>query len=139
MINFKHRTYSEDEGLDKSAFLSFLTDLNGYTIKCKILHWAAPKNDIHARLDEFYEILAEYSDAFAEGFMGILGKFGPRDVGCSVSSATSAMELVSDIEERVTDFYDSLPDDVKFKGINSDLDSFIQDIQKYKYLFSLCV
>lgn len=41
-------------------FINFLNRLEGWKTKCKNLHWAAPKKNIHVYLDEFLEILSEY-------------------------------------------------------------------------------
>ena len=55
-------------------FINFLNQLEGWKTKCKNLHWAAPKKNIHVYLDEFLNILSDYQDGLAEGYMGILGK-----------------------------------------------------------------
>lgn len=34
-------------------FINFLNQLEGWKTKCKNLHWAAPKKNIHVYLDEF--------------------------------------------------------------------------------------
>lgn len=59
-------------------FIDFLNQIEGWKTKCKNLHWAAPKKNIHVYLDEFLEILSDYQDSLAEGYMGILGKMQPN-------------------------------------------------------------
>ena len=34
-------------------FINFINKLEGYKTKCKNLHWAAPKKNIHVYLDDF--------------------------------------------------------------------------------------
>ena len=58
-------------------FIDFLNQIEGWKTKCKNLHWAAPKKNIHVYLDEFLEILSDYQDSLAEGYMGILGTILP--------------------------------------------------------------
>lgn len=41
-------------------FIDFLNQIEGWKTKCKNLHWAAPKKNIHVYLDEFLEILSDY-------------------------------------------------------------------------------
>ena len=135
MITFKQKEYSN---ADVEVFHSFLSELNGFVVKCKILHWAASKNDIHTRLDEFHEILGDYQDALAEGFMGILGKIEASEIGCVLPDTNEPGEFIRLVESRTSAFHDLIPESVEFKGILSDNESFIQNIQKYKYLFSLC-
>ena len=38
-------------------FIDFLNKIEGQKTKCKNLHWAAPKKNIHVYLDEFLEFL----------------------------------------------------------------------------------
>ena len=59
-------------------FINFLNQLEGWKTKCKNLHWAAPKKNIHVYLDEFLDILSDYQDGLAEEYMGILGKMQPN-------------------------------------------------------------
>lgn len=54
-------------------FINFLNRLEGWKTKCKNLHWAAPKKNIHVYLDEFLEILSKYQDSLAEEYQGLLG------------------------------------------------------------------
>ena len=61
-------------------FINFLNQLEGWKTKCKNLHWAAPKKNIHVYLDEFLDILSDYQDGLAEGYMGILGKMLLREL-----------------------------------------------------------
>ena len=56
----------------------FLSKLEGFKTRCKNLHWAAPKNDVHIRLDEFLEYIDAFEDSIAEGTMGIIGKNRPE-------------------------------------------------------------
>ena len=58
----------EDPNMNPSEFfISFLNRLEGWKTKCKNLHWAAPKKNIHVYLDEFLSILSDYQDSLAEG------------------------------------------------------------------------
>lgn len=52
-------------------FIDFLNQIEGWKTKCKNLHWAAPKKNIHVYLDEFLEILSDCQDSLAEGCMDI--------------------------------------------------------------------
>ena len=56
----------EDPNINPSEFfISFLNRLEGWKTKCKNLHWAAPKKNIHVYLDEFLSILSGYQDSLA--------------------------------------------------------------------------
>ena len=135
MIKFKQKQYSQE---DRHVFLSYLSTLNCFLCRGKNLHWAAKGKDIHEYLDDLHEIIGKFQDAIAEGYMGILGQMGPLDVQyveCNEEDPTKYIESL--LSETLT-FYKRIPEDSEFKGISGETESFIQDVQKYKYLFSLC-
>lgn len=119
-------------------FIGFLNQLEGWKTKCKNLHWAAPKKNIHVYLDEFLDILSDYQDRLAEGYMGILGKMQPNVIKGTTSDALNAIDLIEEIKAGTLSFYDKIPQETIYKGITSECETFIQNINKYKYLFGLC-
>lgn len=119
-------------------FINFLNQLEGWKTKCKNLHWAAPKKNIHVYLDEFLNILSDYQDSLAEGYMGILGKMQPNAIKGTSSEALNAFDFINEVKTATIAFYDKIPQDTIYKGIISECETFIQNINKYKYLFSLC-
>lgn len=119
-------------------FIDFLNKLEGWKTKCKNLHWAAPKKNIHVYLDEFLEILSDYQDGLAEGYMGILGKMQPNFIKGTPSEVLNAFDFISEVKYGTIDFYKKIPEDVIYKGIASECETFIQNINKYDYLFHLC-
>lgn len=121
-----------------SIFIGFLNKLEGWKTKCKNLHWAAPKKNIHVYLDEFLSVLSDYQDGLAEGYMGILGKMQPNVIKGVPSDALNAIDFIEEVKAATLDFYKSIPEDIVYKGITSECETFIQNINKYKYLFSLC-
>lgn len=129
----------EDSNIAPSElFISFLNRLEGWKTKCKNLHWAAPKRNIHVYLDEFLNILSEYQDSLAEGYMGILGKIQPNAINGISSDTLNAMDFIDEVKLGTILFYDKIPHETIYKGITSECETFIQNIMKYKYLFSLC-
>ena len=119
-------------------FISFLNQLEGWKTKCKNLHWAAPKKNIHVYLDEFLDILSDYQDGLAEGYMGILGKMQPNVIKGTASDSLNAMDFIEEVKAGTLSFYDKIPQETVYKGIASECETFIQNINKYKYLFELC-
>lgn len=135
MTQFKQKTYSEG---DKTIFLNFIGILAGFIVQTKNLHWAAPKKNIHVYLDEFHDILGDYQDALAEGYMGILGQMGPNDVPYKECRDDNANSFIENVLTATKEFYGQIPEGSEFKGITGETESFIQNINKYNYLFHLC-
>lgn len=120
-------------------FLDYINKLEGWKTKCKNLHWAAPKNNVHVRLDEFLVVISDYQDTVAEGIMGVLGiHLGPNDVAGNPGNASNALQLVSEIKQETLDYYSRIPDDPLYSGLKSECETFIQNVNKFDYLFSLC-
>lgn len=118
-------------------FIDFINRIEGWKTKCKNLHWAAPKKNIHVYLDEFLDILSDYQDGLAEGYMGICGKMQPNVVKGIPSNALNALDFLSEVRTGTTEFYNKIPQEVIYKGIVSECETFIQNINKYNYLFRL--
>ena len=119
-------------------FISFLNQLEGWKTKCKNLHWAAPKKNIHVYLDEFLVILSDYQDGLAEGYMGILGQMQPNVIKGTASNTLNAIDFIEEVKVGTLSFYDKIPQEIIYKGITSECETFIQNINKYRYLFGLC-
>lgn len=129
----------DDSGTTTSDFfINFLNRLEGWKTKCKNLHWAAPKKNIHVYLDEFLGILSDYQDSLAEGYMGILGRMQPNVIKGISSDTLNAIDFINEVRGATIVFYDKIPQETVYKGIASECETFIQNINKYKYLFELC-
>lgn len=120
-----------------NVFLYFINVMEGWKTRCKNLHWAAPKKNVHVYLDDFLEILSDYQDTVAEGYMGILGKMHPHSVNGIACNALNAMEIIEEIRTKTLSFYNSIPSESIYVGLKSETETFIHNINKYKYLFSL--
>lgn len=119
-------------------FINFLNQLEGWKTKCKNLHWAAPKKNIHVYLDEFLDILSDYQDGLAEEYQGLLGHMQPNAIKGVESSSLNAIDFVSEVKQGTLKFYSRIPEGIEFSGIKSECETFIHNILKYKYLFELC-
>ena len=135
MIQFKQKEYSYE---DRHVFLSFLSVLNGFLCRGKNLHWAAKGKDIHEYLDDLHEIIGKFQDAIAEGYMGILEQMGPLDVQYVECNEEDPNRYIDQLLSETLTFYNRIPAGAEFKGISGETESFVQDVQKYKYLFGLC-
>lgn len=130
---------SPEQVLDKTEiFLTFINRLEGWKTKCKNLHWAAPKKNIHVYLDEFLTILSDYQDSLAEEYQGLLGHMQPNAVKGTPSEVLNALDMILEIKIETLKFYETIPTGVEYSGIRSECETFIHNVLKYKYLFELC-
>lgn len=119
-------------------FINFLNQLEGWKTKCKNLHWAAPKKNIHVYLDEFLSVLSDYQDGLAEEYQGLLGHMQPNVIRGIGSNTLNAIDFIKEVKERTEEFYNKIPEGNSYVGIKSECETFIHNILKYKYLFELC-
>ena len=119
-------------------FINFLNQLEGWKTKCKNLHWAAPKKNIHVYLDEFLSVLSDYQDSLAEEYQGLLGHMQPNVIKGIGSNTLNAIDFIKEVKERTEEFYNKIPEGNSYVGIKSECETFIHNILKYKYLFELC-
>lgn len=123
---------------NNNIFLDFINIMEGWKTKCKNLHWAAPKKNIHVYLDDFLNIISDYQDTLAEGYMGIMGKMSPNAIKGIASNTSNALEFIEEVRTATLSFYESIPTEPIYVGIKSETEVLIQNINKYKYLFGLC-
>ena len=129
----------EDPNVNPTEFfINFLNRLEGWKTKCKNLHWAAPKKNIHVYLDEFLEILSDYQDSLAEEYQGLLGHMQPNAINGTPSDTLNAIDFIMEVKMSTCKFYEAIPEGVNYAGIRSECETFIHNILKYKYLFELC-
>ena len=130
---------SEINGNSTDLYINFLCQIEGWKTKCKNLHWAAQNDSIHRRLDDLADVLSSYQDALAEDYMGINGRVRP-DILIGISSnAIEPNTFISEIIENTLSFYSQIDSSVVYAGIKSETETFIHNLNKIKYLFSLCI
>lgn len=127
---------SSDEN-PSQFFIRFINLLEGWKTKCKNLHWSAPKNNIHVRLDEFLGVISDYQDSLAEEYQGLLGHMQPNVVKGTPSNVLNAIDFINEVKAGTTKFYENIPEGTLYAGIRSECETFIHNILKYKYLFEL--
>lgn len=119
-------------------FINFLNQLEGWKTKCKNLHWAAPKKNIHVYLDEFLDVLSDYQDGLAEEYQGLLGHMQPNVIKGTPCDCLNAIDFINEVKSNTYKYYNNIPEGTSYAGIKSECETFIHNILKYKYLFELC-
>ena len=128
----------EEEITGSQFFINFLNQLEGWKTKCKNLHWAAPKKNIHVYLDDFLSVISDYQDSVAEDYQGILGHMAPNAIKGISCDCLNAIDFIKEVSIKTEEFYNKIPQDTCYVGIKSETETFIHNVFKYKYLFELC-
>ena len=127
----------EEEITGSQFFINFLNQLEGWKTKCKNLHWAAPKKNIHVYLDDFLSVISDYQDSIAEDYQGILGHMAPNAIKGIPCDCLNAIDFIKEVSVKTEEFYNKIPQDTCSVGIKSETETFIHNVFKYKYLFEL--
>ena len=62
----------------------------------------------------------------------------PNAIEGTKSNSLDAYSFIAEVKAGTIAFYDKLPKETIYKGIASECETFIQNINKYDYLFHLC-
>ncbi len=135
---------SEEEVELFRFFSNYVNILEGIKTQIKNVHWASlklpnrGKRGAHLYLDDFLEVIADFQDLVAESAMGITGvSFEFNTVHGIPFSATSTQELMKYIQQKTKEFYEGIPDTTVCAGIKSEVETFILNINQYKFRFML--
>lgn len=141
IINKKEKNQEE-------FFLDYINFLEGIKTHCKAMHWGIANVDVkskrgaHIYLDDFLKIISDYQDMIAETTQGIFGNYITLNniKGKSVPQgvAENPHDFCQWLQNNVINFYNSL-NLLCLVGIKSETETFIKEIQKYNYLFNLCI
>ena len=82
-------------------------------------------------------VLQDYQDSLAEEEMGIYGRMLPNVIEGTTSLSINAKEFIREVRTKTLTFYEKIPSDSLHAGIKSECETFIHNINKYMYLFSL--
>ena len=108
-----------------------------------VLHWSAkklPNSDkrgAHLYLDDFLGVVSDFQDTVAESSQGQYGVMDTNAVSGVPFQCSSPKELMNYVEERTAAFYISIPEGPISSGVKSETETFIKNVEKYKYLFDL--
>lgn len=138
--------------VQEKFFLDYINFLEGIKTHCKAMHWGiihiadiTNKQSAHIYLDELLDIISDYQDMIAETTQGAIGNYITINniKGKSIpieEVASTPHNLCQYLLNNVFTFYESSEvNSSYFAGIKSETETFIKNIQKYNYLFSLCM
>lgn len=92
------------------VYINFLCRIEGWKTRCKNLHWAAPKKNIHTYLDEFLDVLSKYQDSLAEDIMGITGqRLNPTCIKGTFCSTNNATDFINQVNTVTLIFFNKIP------------------------------
>lgn len=123
----------------KKEHIEYINFIEGIKTTIKNTHWSSVNNSEHIRMDEFADIIAEYEDTIAEEFQGIEGQIEDNEINPLSYTYSNPKKLLNDVKAKTIELYKTLENDIEYIGVRSEIESFIHEINKYKYLFKLAL
>lgn len=122
----------------KSNILRIINQLEGYKVAIKNLHWSAGNMSEHKLCDDIASGISEYEDKIAEIAQGMYGQIVYNQVKPVRYSIEGTEKMLKSMLKDVARFNQTLNGRYE-KGLASETDSFIGEIEKYLYLIRICV
>lgn len=120
--------------MDKQV-LKFVEKLEGFKTACQNAHWDSPNMSQHELLDKIGDSIAEFEDKVAEVEQSIHGKLKVNKLKPAPYKMKSREGFILDIINETKRFYKRLKGD-DYIGMRSDCESFISEMQRYRYLMT---
>lgn len=124
----------------KKYILDYINKLEGGKTNIKQLHWNAKNLPQHQLCDDIAEKIAEHQDKISEVEQSISGKFKIGELKGTTAPTSSLMGFIKAIISDAKDFYAKLQNEGdEYIGMRSDVESFLSDMQRFKYLADFTV
>ena len=122
----------------RSNILNYINKLQSYKTAIKNLHWSAKKMSEHKLLDDIADSVAENQDEIAEIAQGIFGKIKVNELKPRRYKITDSRKMIEDLTKDTKEFHSTI-NSKELIGLRSVVESFIGELNKFKYLMVMCV
>ena len=127
--------------MKRYKFLNILGTLNGYKQAVKTCHWNETESmNKHEQLDNLYDLLHNFQDAFAEDGIQIFGKINLTDIpniNISFYSIDGLIDEINDYVLRLKKLVNKVSNNELFAGLNSLCDNLVHDMHIFMYRFRM--
>lgn len=122
----------------KENVLKYITELESYKTAIKQLHWSAKNMSEHKLFDDIASSVANVQDEVSEMEQGMHGQVQPNILKPSNYEITSSKKFLDDLMASTKEFYGTI-DGEEYVGIRSVVESFMGEVDKFKYLLDICL
>lgn len=124
----------------KKYILDYVCKLEGRKTQIKELHWSASNLPEHQLCDEIAEKIAEFQDKVSEVEQGISGRFKRGNLNPVKGKTPPLKKFIEEVISDANEFHNKLEKEGDtYKGMKSDAESFISDMQRLLYLADFTV
>lgn len=117
--------------------MTFINELEGYKTAIKSQHWDSKNINTHKLFDEIADSVSQLQDTVAEISQGLYGKIKKNELKPSSYTISSEQKFLNDLMGTSKTFYSSIKEGDENLGLRSEMETFIGEISKFKYLMDL--
>ena len=121
----------------KSEIMTFINKIEGFKTSIKNFHWSSTNMSEHKLFDEIASAVADIQDEVSEQAQGIYGQIEKNELKPISYEISTEQKFLDDVISASNDLYNALNDDKDCIGIRSELEAFIGEMSKDKYLMNL--
>lgn len=122
----------------RSNILNYINKLQSYKTAIKNLHWSSKRMSEHKLLDDIADSVAENQDEIAEIAQGIYGKIKNNELKPRRYKIIDSRKMIEDLTKDTKEFHSTI-NGKELIGLRSVVESFIGELNKFKYLMVMCV
>lgn len=124
--------------MNNEFFLKIANKLQGQNTRLDEIHWSAPSNSIHQRVDDYHKEFTEFKDALMENVQALYGFIRPGDLNPVLPEAKEFEDLLMEIRAMLTSIKREIGDNIAMSGICNIVDDQFEVVNKYIYLIMIC-
>ena len=123
----------------KDNIMSYINKLEGYKTAIKSMHWDAKNMSEHKLWDDIAGSVSDIQDNVSEMAQGIYGQIAKNNLKPTPYTASSPKQFLDDVLSSTKEFYKTIQEGDDYIGIRSEIENFIGEINKYKYLMNITI
>jgi len=121
----------------ESNIMNYINKIEGYKTAIKSMHWDASNMSEHKLWDDIADAVNDIQDNVSEMAQGIYGQISKNTLKPIQYNIGSKEKFLDDLLDSSKEFYKSLSDKDEYIGIRSEMENFIGQVNKFKYLLKI--
>lgn len=123
----------------KENIMKYINQLEGFKTAIKNQHWASANMSMHKLFDDIADSVSDIQDTVSEECQGIHGRINKNELKPISYTINGEQKFLDDMLKASNEFYDSIKEGDEYIGVRSEMETFIGEISKFKYLMDLCI
>lgn len=119
--------------------MKYINQLEGFKTAIKNQHWSSKNMSMHKLFDDIADSVSDIQDTVSEECQGIHGRIEQNELSPISYTIEGEQKFLDDMLSASKEFYNSIQEGDEYIGVRSEMETFIGEISKFKYLMDLCL